>query len=205
MMTTLAVGSFTIMVLGVGGLAALYYGWQQLMWYLAARAQEQSRREALAYVAEGSMSAEVAERLLKAGAPVAQPGVNDEDAEAKAEGVEMARQRIIEAYEATKRDLFALVPAGRLTTAQAANLLDGMKGVDDFDPETPGDAGAFVELHKTYRAILARLGSGEIDVAQTQELILADRPIWRKITKWEGNLESEKGEQRAAKGAAARV
>lgn len=105
----------------LAGGAALYYAFSKVMDYYKAAQREQSRRDALAYVAEGSMTIEQAERILSA-----QPKPSGDEAEGGAEDFFGAAPagpgRWSQCLEETRRTLYEHVAEETLTADQASRL-----------------------------------------------------------------------------------
>lgn len=169
-MTLAALSSSQFFWLVVLGLICAYFMFNLVIELFKAHEQERSRREALAYVAEGTMTAEVAERLLAAGKKAA---TSDESEES-----EIYRSEIASSFEETKRAIFKLVPAGVITSEEASRLVEACRQPEEGEATEEG-ASRFAEQHETSRAVIADIAAGKLGAENARQMLLTDRPIMK--------------------------
>lgn len=169
-------------ILLIAAMITLYSVFSVVMQTLRHRASERTRREALAYVAEGTMNADVAEQLLKAGRSAEKQGEDASSASKFFSGKEDSDTVIAEAAETrgeTKRAVYSLVTKGKISGVQASHLLEAMCSEKDVNPAQDGVSARFCEAHTTYQDLIERLGAGQLSYEDALHLVEAERSAWK--------------------------
>ncbi|MBL0926472.1 MAG: hypothetical protein IBJ11_02315 [Phycisphaerales bacterium] len=175
MLSQLSGSQVTWITLGV--IAALYFGWQALMGVFKAREKERSRREAMAYVAEGTMNAETAERLLNA--PMHRYGEDDETIPGIACTDPDSRAAIAEEFEATKREALKQVATKALSAEDAERLLRLCTSsiLQDVGDDKDSVLARVQSEQETYREALRRVGEKKVSVEDAERMLKAGKAL----------------------------
>lgn len=160
----------------IGGLILLYVLISQIGRYARVSQRERTRREALAYIAEGAMTVDQATRVI--GQTV---GADDENTPDPNPVISVAAGQSGPAawaamVDQTRRELFKAVAEGGIESDDAERLARLIPAAIPGDHETPEQSSARLESeHRSLRDLFRRVGESEIEAADAERLWNASR------------------------------
>lgn len=160
----------------IGGLILLYVLISQVGRYARVSQRERTRREALAYIAEGAMTVEQATRVIGQSAGSDDDNSPDADPVVSVAAGQSGPAAWAAMADETRRELFKAVAEGGIESDDAERLARLMPIAVPGDDETPEQTCARLESeHRSLRDLFRRVGESEIEAADAERLWNASR------------------------------